>query len=342
MIELFEGAPGAGKTCYVIGERLLAWVKAGRRVYVYMRGFDVARWAVFLGVPVVDLDKQITVLDDLTVFQLASLVEPGSAVFLDEVQVVFRSRSVVPPDLSRWLETHRHYGCDLVLTCQDYRQCTSGLTRLVEVTWKFRRLEFLGLSGRYMAHLRGNPEDTDVIRTVTGCFNPKVFPFYDSYAVSGVKETRGYGSVWRSPKMAAAVVVLVVGAVIVFGPSLGIGKGTGFTPASMLVAASPTVEKGGSRSTDMKTIVPSRVTVSEKNQSEVGAMIREQDLCVVGSYRVESGPWQYVLADGRVVVQDELAGLLQVAVVEKEVQGVGRVFAQGLRVGSCNLGKEGG
>src|SRR5207253_11008265 len=51
-------------------------------------------------------------------------VEPGSAVLIDEVQTVFRSRDKTDPALLRWLETHRHRGIDLVLMCQQYGQVT--------------------------------------------------------------------------------------------------------------------------------------------------------------------------------------------------------------------------
>ena len=38
MIEMLEGVPGSGKSYYAVSERLLKWVRAGRRVYVYVDG----------------------------------------------------------------------------------------------------------------------------------------------------------------------------------------------------------------------------------------------------------------------------------------------------------------
>ena len=38
MIEMLEGVPGSGKSYYAVSERLLKWVRAGRRVYVFVDG----------------------------------------------------------------------------------------------------------------------------------------------------------------------------------------------------------------------------------------------------------------------------------------------------------------
>ena len=38
VIEMLEGVPGSGKSYYAVSERLLKWVRAGRRVYVFVDG----------------------------------------------------------------------------------------------------------------------------------------------------------------------------------------------------------------------------------------------------------------------------------------------------------------
>ncbi len=50
MIEMLEGVPGSGKSYYAVSERLLKWVRAGRRVYVFVDGFYLDRLALFEGV----------------------------------------------------------------------------------------------------------------------------------------------------------------------------------------------------------------------------------------------------------------------------------------------------
>ena len=53
MIEMLEGVPGSGKSYYAVSERLLKWVRAGRRVYVFVDGFYLDRLALFEGVELV-------------------------------------------------------------------------------------------------------------------------------------------------------------------------------------------------------------------------------------------------------------------------------------------------
>ena len=50
VIEMLEGVPGSGKSYYAVSERLLKWVRAGRRVYVFVDGFYLDRLALFEGV----------------------------------------------------------------------------------------------------------------------------------------------------------------------------------------------------------------------------------------------------------------------------------------------------
>jgi len=49
VIELLEGVPGSGKSYYAVSARRLKWVRAGRRVYVYVEGFYLDRLALFEG-----------------------------------------------------------------------------------------------------------------------------------------------------------------------------------------------------------------------------------------------------------------------------------------------------
>jgi zona occludens toxin len=81
-------------------------------------------------------------------------------VIIDEAQTVFRSMQKVEPGLLRWLETHRHYGVDILLMSQDFRQLSQGVTRLIEATVKFRKLAFVGLSKKYQGKVRGTRKIT--------------------------------------------------------------------------------------------------------------------------------------------------------------------------------------
>ena len=114
------------------------------------------------------------------------------------------------------LETHRHKGLDIVMLCQQHGQMTLGVLRLVEVTTKFRRLDRFGLRERYQAQVRGNPEETDVIRMFTGTYSPKVYAYYSSYAHAAIRESARGGSILKSPTVILGIVGLL-GAVAWFG-----------------------------------------------------------------------------------------------------------------------------
>ena len=200
VIELLEGVPGSGKSYYAVSERLLKWVRAGRRVYVFVEGFYLDRLALFEGVEMTQLQKQITLWHSGEDVKAGLLhVEPGSAVLIDEVQTIFRSKDKTDPELLRWLETHRHRGIDLVMMCQQYGQVTLGVNRLVEATTKFRRLDRFGLKNRYQASVRGNPEELEVIRMFSGKYEPKLYAYYSSYSSAAVRETARGGSMLKSP-----------------------------------------------------------------------------------------------------------------------------------------------
>jgi len=211
MIEMLEGVPGSGKSYYAVSERLLKWVRAGRRVYVFVEGFYLDRLALFEGRELADLEQQITLWHSGEDVKAGLLhVEPGSAVLIDEVQTVFRSKDKTDPALLRWLETHRHRGIDLVLMCQQYGQVTLGVNRLVEATTKFRRLDRFGLKNRYQASVRGNPEEMEVIRMFSGKYEPKLYAYYSSYSSATVRESARGGSMLKSPTVIVGVLGLLV------------------------------------------------------------------------------------------------------------------------------------
>jgi zona occludens toxin len=213
MIEVLEGVPGSGKSYYAVSEKFLAWVRANRKIYVFVEGIFLDKLAAFEGRSVEDLQKQITVWKSVDEVRRGLLdVDPGAAVLIDESQTVFRSKEKVDPDLLRWLETHRHRGNDVVMMCQQYGQMTMGVIRLVEVTTKFRRLDRFGLKNRYQAQVRGNPEETEVIRMFTGRYSPKVYSYYASYSQAAIREHARGGSIVKSPTVIVGLLGLVMAA----------------------------------------------------------------------------------------------------------------------------------
>jgi zona occludens toxin len=323
MIELLEGVPGSGKSYYAVSERLLKWVRAGRRVYVFVDGFYLDRLALFEGVDLAVLQQQITLWHSGEDVKAGLLqVEPGSAVLIDEVQTVFRSKDKTDPQLLRWLETHRHRGIDLVLMCQQYGQVTLGVNRLVEVTTKFRRLDRFGLKNRYQASVRGNPEELDVIRMFSGKYEPKLYAYYSSYSSATVRETARGGSILKSPTLIVGGLGLVVAlAWFAFGGWLSGVKPVPAAAVSKLPAPLPLpLIQGSQPVASVPVVVPSAVRPVRIQ----GGMTNIRDGQVV---------WLWVSDEGHLMTEDEIAGESGGTVSSRLVRGVRVLSGTGVLYG---------
>lgn len=135
MINLFTGAPGTGKTAYVLSE-MLRLLPDGRPLYVH-------------GVPELKIPHTSVVCSSLTCKvcpELASdregllLAEDwdqwapdGAIILFDEVQNIYRPRgmSVKPPSSIMAFETHRHKGLDFYLASQSPMLFDGNIRRLV-------------------------------------------------------------------------------------------------------------------------------------------------------------------------------------------------------------------
>ncbi|MDP1769136.1 MAG: zonular occludens toxin domain-containing protein [Nitrospirota bacterium] len=312
MIEMLEGLPGSGKSYHSVSDYLLPWVRGNRRVYTYIDGFYLDRLAAFEGRPLKELETQITNwLTPEDVFTGLLKVEPGSAVLIDECQTIFRSQVKVPNEILRWLELHRHFGMDVVMVCQDYRQVTSGVTRLVEVTTKFLKLSRVGLGKRYKGTIRGNPEETESIRSFIGKYDAKVYSYYSSYRAVVKEQGRGY-SVFKSAVVVGSLSMILV---VIFG-------------FNYLMANPLSMEQAQAVKLDAKKLPPPPpLPVLAGVVSSSGAVVPVR---VEGSIYDERKGWRYLLEGGRVVSSSELAALSGYAVVEVADKGLKRVEGPGL------------
>ena len=294
---MLEGVPGSGKSYYAVSERFLSWVRANRKVYIYVDGIFLDRLGAFEGRTVEELQKQIIVWNTPDEVRAGLLqVESGAAVIIDEAQTIFRSKEKVEPELLRMLETHRHKGIDIVMMCQQHGQMTLGVLRLVEVTTKFRRLDRFGLKGRYQAAVRGNPEETEVIRMFTGKYASGVYAYYSSYSQSAIRESARGGSILKSPTVLIGIVGLV-GAVAWFG------SGHWLTPSSDVVARQS--QKSLLKIESLPPPPPLPVLAGSPVESVVVHPVRIQgglETLVDGQIQ-----WLYVSEGGQIMTDEEIA-----------------------------------
>jgi zona occludens toxin len=314
MITLLEGTPGSGKSYYAVADYLLPWLRAGRRLYVAVDGFYLDRLALFEGRPLPELQKQITLWTDRhAIPSLLLSIEPGSAVCLDEAQTIFRAKEKVPGEILRWLETHRHYGVDLLLMAQDYRQLTSGVTRLVESTIKFRRMERFGMRKRFQGFVRGNPEETDVIRTLIGRYEPKIYAYYSSYATGGITEERRMKTIMSSP-------LLIIGILGLVGALGFISWGTWFSGTKPSAAQLPPPP------TDAQTVLLTRAESPASTDSVAPppsspSEVIQERLRIEGGI-VMNGKAYWVDGQGRILTAEQIAALVGAPVTEQIAHGV--------------------
>ncbi|MDH5725742.1 MAG: zonular occludens toxin domain-containing protein [Nitrospira sp.] len=315
MITLLEGTPGSGKSYYAVADYLLPWLRAGRRIYVAVDGFYLDWLALFEGRALPDLQQQVTLWTDRTrIPSLLLSIEPGSAVCLDEAQTIFRAKEKVPGEILRWLETHRHYGVDLLLMAQDYRQLTSGVTRLVESTIKFRRMERFGMRRRFQGFVRGNPEETEVIRTLIGRYEPKIYAYYSSYATGGITEERRMKTILSSP-------LLLVGLFGLIGALGFIGWGTWFSGTKPSAAqlpvppshAKPVFGQSAENQSTTDSITPPSVASP--------SLVTQERLRIEGGI-VMKGKAYWVDVQGRILTAGQIAALVGAPVTEQIVNGV--------------------
>jgi hypothetical protein len=280
---------------------------------VFVEGFYLDRLALFEGMEMTQLQKQITLWHSGDEVKAGLLhVEPGSAVLIDEVQTIFRSKDKTDPALLRWLETHRHRGIDLVLMCQQYGQVTLGVNRLVEATTKFRRLDRFGLKNRYQASVRGNPEEVDVIRMFTGKYEPKLYAYYSSYSSAAVRETARGGSMLKSPTVLIGGLGLVVAiGWFAFGGWLSGAKPAPTAAISRLPAPPPLL--AGPPLAQPVTGVPPIAGSPVRPVRIHGGMTTMRDGAVV---------WLWVSEDGQLMTEAEIAGESGGTVSSRMVRGV--------------------
>jgi len=331
MIELYEGVPGSGKSYHAICEKFLPWVKQGRRLYIAVDGIYLDRLSLFTGIDLETLEQQITIWkDSVEVLQAFPHVEPGSAVIIDEAQTVFRSMQKVEPGLLRWLETHRHYGVDILLMSQDFRQMSQGVTRLIEATVKFRKLAFVGLSKKYQGKVRGNPEDNEVIRAFVGTYSPAIYAYYSSYASAAIREEKRSHTVFKSARVAIGIAAgLFAIGLMVWRPwsSLSSTKGnsTNGVSAAPSVPPLPSASAPGSLLNPFGAPVPSTTSAQPPKRTV-------RILGGAGMSQNRQG-WRYLLDSGEILTAAQITGRYGLMVSEVYEEGSMRLIGEGVFYG---------
>jgi zona occludens toxin (predicted ATPase) len=292
-------------------------------------GIYLDRLALFTGIEVTQLQRQITVWKDSTeVLSSFPHIEPGSAVIIDEAQTIFRSMQKVDAGLLRWLETHRHYGVDILLMCQDYRQMSQGVTRLIEATIRFRKLSFVGLNKKYQGKVRGNPEDTELIRAFVGTYSPAVYAYYSSYSNAAIHEEQRRHSVLKSARVVVGIVAgLFALALMLWRPWTSLQSGVR-KPGT---ADAPNGTAMRSPSSSAAASFGSAPSVS--TDTGAGLVIRIIGGGGMTDPETDEEVWRYLLDSGELLTATEISGHYGLMVHEVHEKGFTRLIGEGVVYG---------
>lgn len=230
MIVGFVGVPGSGKT-YEAVKKIVFNLLKGRHVYTNIDGMDQGPCQEMLkGIAKLDdfeFDRKFHFLDRDEVPNFWQVARPGSFIVLDEVHKVFNCRdwqSKKNLAFADWASTHRHHGYDLILITQDMEKVEKQVRSLLDWTYVFRKVNFLGsaVKKKYICYsysgddTRGKPLSTSV-RT----YDQRYFLCYQSYATKDAKEVSfmKHVNVLKHPVFFALPLVLAVALYLLFGRS---------------------------------------------------------------------------------------------------------------------------
>lgn len=197
MIICFSGTPGSGKT-YEAVVKIIDNLRLGRVVYTNIDGFDdpacLEMIKTVTGFGDYELSTHLFYLAEHQVKEFWKHCKPKSLIIIDEVHKFFSSRNWQKAEnqaFSNWASTHRHYGYDVVLLTQDIEKIDSHVRSLVEWTYYFRKVNFLGSSvkRKYICYSYiGSEHKGRALGKNVRTYNPKIFLCYKSFVTKDIKE----------------------------------------------------------------------------------------------------------------------------------------------------------
>lgn len=210
MIIGFVGTPGSGKS-YEAVKKILDNLKAGRVVCTNIDGMDQPQAQQYikdrLNLSDSEFSTRFRHLSQAQVLNFWGTLPPtsdydlpqkicpdGCLIVIDEAHKFFNARdwqSTTNRAFSDWASTHRHAGYDLVLVTQDIEKIDKQCRSLIEWTYFFRKINFLGsaVKQKYLCYsYTGDDHNGKPLAKNTRTYDAAVFPAYSSYSVTDAKE----------------------------------------------------------------------------------------------------------------------------------------------------------
>lgn len=236
MIICFSGVPGAGKS-YDTVKKILDNLRLGRTIYTNVDGLDdpVCREHIklYTGLDDYQLNTQLIFLtpDKIvrfwesekvnagTEFESERLIcEKGSLIVIDEVHKWFNCRDWQTEKnrkFADWASTHRHSGYDVLLVTQDLEKVDKQIRSLVEWTYVYRKINFLGsfVKNSYICYAySGDDTSGKPLANAKRFYDKRVFACYQSHTTKDIKELSimTHANILRHPVFYSIPVMVVV------------------------------------------------------------------------------------------------------------------------------------
>lgn len=238
MIFGMEGQPRSGKSHEMVRVHLLENLRAGRKVYARLNGLDHQAIADHLGETRERVDALLITLSQDDVRRVCVCqtqangdlvfpgLEQGALVIVDECHEFWPvGRAELPPPVADFFAKHGHWGLDLVLATQDFKEIHRSVVRRIQKKNYYTKLDGLGkenwFSVRYFtAPTAGKFEQLGLEKLE---YDPAIWKLYKGVQ-PGVESNAAYmtgtKTLWASIKkpaiMVAAAVVLGIVALVRF------------------------------------------------------------------------------------------------------------------------------
>lgn len=246
-VTLYIGPPGAGKSHALVAELMLPAVMKGRRVATNVDGVDPDKVFEYCAA---QIEKEGGSPDDLgevvtfdgkratqpgffpteTIPDTETFIKAGDLVIFDEWGMHWERRGKIRGkgeqeenrELEPFMRWHRHLvspkgiATDVAIATHRPTDIHQDIKGLIVKLYKFRKLDGLGLSKKYVYRLYEGYSDAKGTPFINGQENyrKEVFPLYSSY--SGAKGAAELRTDRRSTIWSKKLIALIVGGVVLF------------------------------------------------------------------------------------------------------------------------------
>jgi zona occludens toxin len=201
-----EGQPRSGKSYETVKVDLIEAIKAKRRVYVRLNGLKLDRIAEFVEMPVSEVEGLVTFLGETAVVEMLLCetredggvdfphLERGALVIVDECHEYYPvGRAALPKEAETFFAKHGHWGLDVVLLSQDFKEVHRSVVRRMQKKNYYTKLDALGKDNSYSVRFYAAPTagKFELIGSEQRKYDPVYWLFYDGIQ-PGVESNNPY------------------------------------------------------------------------------------------------------------------------------------------------------